>query len=310
MDNVSRIGHDQLFKQVLEAFFPDFLRLFDPDTAAHLDLTTVTFRNPEVFIDLPQGERRTADVVAEVRSLEGEPELVIVHVEIQREREPDFSRRMFQYYVALRQRENKPVIPIALVLYVGREGIAREEYEEAVFGESILTFRYLQISLPLLRAEDYVQAEQVLGAGLAGVMRLPRDRQAQIRLHLACLRRVHDDERGGEVDAARTFLLVNLVATYLPLTDEERDALRVQLEQEGDVTMEATELTWADQIDLRSSLRARREYVRRLIQLKFGRVSPEIDALIEGIETEDGLTALFDRAVVAKNEDELLRPLD
>jgi hypothetical protein len=102
--------------------------------------------------------------------------------------------------VALRQRENKLVISITLV----------------------------QISLPLLRAEDYVQAEQVLGAGLAGVMRLPRDRQAQIRLHLACLRRMHDAERGGEVDAARSFLLGNLVATYLPLTDEEREALRVQ----------------------------------------------------------------------------------
>jgi hypothetical protein len=206
---MNRIGHDQLFKQVLEAFFPDFLRLFDPATAAHLDLTTVTFRNPEVFIDLPQGERRTADVVAEVRSLEGEPELVIVHVEIQREREPHFGHRMWQYYVALRQRENKPVIPIALVFYAGRDGIAagrdgiaREEYEEAVFGERILTFRYLQISLPLLRAEDYVQAEQVLGAGLASVMRLPRDRQAQIQLHLACLRRVHDAERGGAVNAA------------------------------------------------------------------------------------------------------------
>ena len=70
---MTRIGHDQLFKQVLESFFPDFLRLFDPATAARLDLMTVTFRSPEVFIDLPQGERRTADVVAEVRSLEGSP---------------------------------------------------------------------------------------------------------------------------------------------------------------------------------------------------------------------------------------------
>ena len=66
---------------------------------------------------------------------------------------------------------------------------------------------------------------------------------------------VLDAERGGEVDAAGAFLLGNLVVTYLPLTDEEREALRVQLEQKGDVTMEATELTWADQI----SLRARRE---------------------------------------------------
>ena len=70
--------------------------------------------------------------------------------------------------------------------------------------------------------------------------------------------------------------------------------------------MEATELTWADWI----SLRARREYVRRAIQLRFGRVSPEVDARVEAIETEDGLTALFDRALVSQNEDELLRPLD
>ena len=70
--------------------------------------------------------------------------------------------------------------------------------------------------------------------------------------------------------------------------------------------MEATELTWADRI----SLRARREYVRRAIQLRFGRVSPEVDALVEATETEEGLTALFDRAVVAQHEEDLLRPLD
>ena len=74
----------------------------------------------------------------------------------------------------------------------------------------------------------------------------------------------------------------------------------------GDVTMDATELTWADRI----SLRTRREDVRRAIQLRFWRVSPEVDALVEATETEEGLTALFDRAVVAQNEDELLRPLD
>ena len=105
-------------------------------------------------------------------------------------------------------------------------------------------------------------------------------------------------------------LLGNLVVTYLPLTDEEREALRIQLEQRGDMTMDATELTWADQIDLRSSLRTRREDIKRLIQYKFGRVSPEVDARVEATETEDGLTALFDRALVAQNEDELLRPRD
>ncbi len=124
---MNRVSHDQLFKQVLEAFFPDFLQLFDPATAARLDpMTPPTFRSAEVFTDIPQGERRIADIVAEVRTLEGNPELVVVHVEIQRERKPDFSFRMWQYYVALRQRENLPVIPIAIISYAGREGIAHD----------------------------------------------------------------------------------------------------------------------------------------------------------------------------------------
>jgi len=66
---VGLVGHDQLFKQLLQAFFADFLRLFDPDTAAALDLDTVTFVNPETFTDIPQGERRTADLVARVRTI-------------------------------------------------------------------------------------------------------------------------------------------------------------------------------------------------------------------------------------------------
>ncbi len=64
---------------------------------------------------------------------------------------------MWQYYILLRQRENLPVIPIALVFYPARDGITREEDRESVFGEIIVTFHYLQISLPRLSAQDYVQ---------------------------------------------------------------------------------------------------------------------------------------------------------
>ena len=80
--------------------------------------------------------------------------------------------------------------------------------------------------------------------------------------------------------------------------------------QEGDTAMEPTTLEGAQQLFRENSMRTRREDIRRLVQLKFGRVSPEVDALIEAPETEEGLTALFDRAVVAQREDELLRPID
>lgn len=194
------MGHDQLFKQLLRAFFAEFLRLFDPATAARLDLDTIEFRDTEAFTDIPQGERRTADLVVQVRTVEGVPELVLIHIEIQREREARFPWRMWQYYSLLRQRENLPVIAIALILYAGREGIALDEYAEAVFGRVYLTFRYLQISLPLLDATAYAQAGSVLGAALAVLMRLPAEREAQIGVHLAGLRRVREALEAGQVD--------------------------------------------------------------------------------------------------------------
>jgi len=93
---MTRISHDQLMKQVLQERFADFLQLFAPETAAGLDFAAgVTFRNAETFTDLPQGALLVPDLVAEVRTLAGVPELVIIHVEIQREREEeDFPRRM------------------------------------------------------------------------------------------------------------------------------------------------------------------------------------------------------------------------
>ncbi len=112
-------------------------------------------------------------------------------------------------------------------------------------------------------------------------------------------------EESGKVDAARAFLLGNLIETHLPLSDAEREALRIQLEQEGDTTMDVTELTWAGQIDLRVSLRVKRDDIRRVVQRRFGQVTPQVEAFIAATETEEDLDALLDRAVVARTEDEL-----
>jgi len=286
------------------------VRLFDPETAAQLDLSTVSFRDTEAFTDIPQGERRTADLVAEIQTLAGIVELILMHVEIQREREARFPRRMWQYYSVLRQREDLPVIPIAVVLYAGRAAIAREVYEETVLGQTILTFRYLQISLPLLDAAEYVRAESVLGAGLASVMRLPARREAQIALHLASLRRVREALDAGQVDDARAFLLVNFIATYLPLSDEEQDTLRVQLQQEGDATMEATELTWAERMfeqgEQRGNVLGMREAIRQMLRARLGSVSSEMEAALTGMTREEELAAFIERAAVAGSETELL----
>ena len=74
--------HDQLFKAVLQNCFDDFLKLFYPDVAERLDFATLRFLEKELFTDFPEGSRREADIVAEVKTHDGDPEIILVHVEL------------------------------------------------------------------------------------------------------------------------------------------------------------------------------------------------------------------------------------
>jgi len=234
---VSRTAHDQLMKQALRERFADFLRLFDPDTAAGLDLDAgVTFRDTETFTDLPQGALLIPDIVAEVRTRDGVPKLVIVHVEVQREREDeDFPHRMWRYFISLTLREDAPVIPVALLFYQTAEGVAYEVYEETLFGHTIVTFRYLQISLARLapQAYDYLHTGNILAIALASIMGRSLRGTRRARLYFACLRRLLDAEQAGEINRAVTRLLGAVIDTDLPVNVEDRVALRVQLQAEG-----------------------------------------------------------------------------
>lgn len=296
------MGHDQLFKLLLQAFFADFVGLFAPDAAAALDWSTLTFRDAEMFTDLPQGERRAADLVAQAYTLGGLRRLILLHVEVQRRRQAHFPLRMWQYYAALRLREDLPVLPIALLLYPAEQGLSLATYEEEVLGQTYLTFRYLQISAPLLSAEEYVGAATPLGAGLAAVMRpATRGRAGRIALHRACLRRIREAVETGQVDEARAFLLVNMVATYLSLSPAEEQRLRAQMSKEGDTTMEATELTWADRILLRGreeGQRAGREEgqratIREAALARFGSVPPGLEQRLTTATDDQELRALI-----------------
>jgi len=308
---MARTSYDQLMKQALQARFADFMRLFDPATAAGLDLDAgVTFRDVETFSDIPQGKLLVADIVAEVRTLSGEPKVVVVHVEIQREREAeDFPRRMWRYYIALVQREDKPVIPIALLFYGAPEGLAYETYEETLFGHTVVTFRYLQISLPRLDPDAYLRTGNVLAAALAAIMGRGLRGARRAALHVACLQRLLIAARAREVDPATADLLADVVATYLPAGIEDRTALRLQLQEQGGHTMavDLSQLTWAS----RHEIEVTQNLIREAVQERFGSVSPDVEAAIEqSAETDDALDALFRRAVTARTESDLLAPLD
>jgi hypothetical protein len=50
------IDHDQLFRQLLETFFADFIELFAPALAQYLDLSQLTFLPQQYFTDILDGD--------------------------------------------------------------------------------------------------------------------------------------------------------------------------------------------------------------------------------------------------------------
>jgi hypothetical protein len=159
---------------LLQAFFREFMELFFADVAARLDFSSVTFLDKETFTDLPQGDQREADLVAQVYTLEGEPEIILTHIEVEARRRGSFPRRMFEYYMMLRLRRRVPVYPIVVYLSPGAGGLTTERHEERVFDEEINVFQYKAVGLPDLEADDYQALDNPLGPALSALMKTSR----------------------------------------------------------------------------------------------------------------------------------------
>ncbi|GMR24276.1 MAG: hypothetical protein BMS9Abin37_2798 [Acidobacteriota bacterium] len=216
------MGHDQRFKEFLHAFLQEFLKLFYPHVEKRLEFGNFEFFDTEVFTELRDGSRREADVVAKHRTRDGEPELVLIHIEVQARTEPDVPERMFEYYSLLRSRYKLPIFPIAVYLSRGKKGFATEAYREQLFGTDILQFQYESVRLARLDAEEYLDKGGPVGAALAALMnRSARSRKRSLEsLRISMLWKVVE----SALDGTSQVLLIDLVETYFPLSEKQRES--------------------------------------------------------------------------------------
>ena len=144
---------------------------------------------------------------------------------------------MFSYYEQLRRQYSLPVLPIALYLRVGLEGIGWDIYEEAYWDHRLLTFEYAYVGLPGLDGEQYVAGEHLLGVALTALMRVPPSRRAEV--HAEALRRL---AKARENDYRR-YLLLDCLEAYAMLDKAQAQQLGALLRTEryqGTQTMAMT----------------------------------------------------------------------
>ncbi len=294
--------HDQLFKAVLGKQLKEFLEMFYPEVATRLDFETLRLLDKELFADIPEGLKREADLVAELETHAGEPEVVLIHVEVQARTEPDVPRRMFHYYALLSLRYSKPAFP--LVVYLGGgEGISEEEYRVVLFDREQLRFRYSALGLERLSASEYA-GKGPLGWALGALMNRTSVGDV-VRFKASMLKEILE----SELDVELKRLLVNVVETYFKLDAGQKEELRRLLSTEEYKQMQDTEMTYFDELEERARKegweRAKRDTLLLQLTAKFGPLSEAVVLRVNALESGNDLDLCLERLLTARSLEDL-----
>lgn len=295
--------HDQLFKDLLKAFFGDFLVIVAPAIAARLRPAEAEFLSQEYFSRRPEGRRRELDLVARVPTLDGEPEAVLVAVEIEARARASMGRRLWEYAALLGVHHRAPVLPVVVYLRGGRPDLTLQTYRQEIFGQDLAHFSYFAFGLCPSRAERYLRRPEPLAWALAALMR--PGSWPPSRHKLECLRRI----AGAKLDDDRRVLLVDCVETYVELEGEEAATFEAALEEEQNREVQAMEMTWSEKLEHKGLERGRQEGMRSLLltqmENRFGPLPAKIRTQVEAIESPEELSRLAARVLDARSLEEM-----
>ena len=134
-----------LWKGMFEEVGEDLLRFIFPDVERDLDLGRgIEFMDKELEEMYPEPEKenntRIADKIFKVFLKDGGERCILLHVEVQGGRDPEFAMRMFTYYYRILSRHNCPITAIAI--FTGPDGKNMPDRHEDHFMGTHVIYQY------------------------------------------------------------------------------------------------------------------------------------------------------------------------
>jgi hypothetical protein len=263
---------DGAWKNALEQYFPDFLALFFSQAYSAIDwMQPVAFLDTELQQLTPEDEqgKQWVDKLVQVVRHDGKPIWVLVHVEVQSQRDQHFAERMLRYHTRIFDGMRQPVVSLAVL------GDEEANWRPTGFGYELWGCE-LQFKFPMVKLRELDLTElETMRNPFATLTLMHRDAQVTrgkplLRLQQKIARYRALLRQGYRADDIR--MLLRLMEHLLRLNSElalvARNALR-QVEQE-ELGM-ATFVTSFEEIG-RAEGRAegQRELVGRLLERKVG----------------------------------------
>lgn len=315
---LNRIRHDLdlAWKEALTSFLPQFLQLFLPHVHEDIDWT----HTPE-FLESQlrslhrgvRGRRQHADLVVRVHLRAGGPALVVLHFEVQSQRDDDMPVRVRLYNGRLFDRHRCPVYSL-LILGDSSPGWRPSRYQSRIW-DCCLT-----LDFPVLKVLDWKPRRAELEASgnpfalvvathLAAMETRPdQDARVHKALHLCRLMATHGFT--GE----QVYGLFKVLEAMMAMTDElyqDFVAGVALLEEELDVTL----ITRSERNGIKKGREqgrqegreeGRRRSIMDVAEARFGAPSLELEAALERVSSSDALKRLTRLAATAASLEELL----
>ena len=293
---------DQLYKRLIKNFFKWFLEFFCDEIAREIDFTTEPqFIDKELYTDQVHGKKRYTDILAKVKMLKGNWTYILIHIEIQREREIDFSRRMFNYYKAISMEYNEAVF--ALAIYIGedssKEGLDNV-FEEQCFGTRV-RYEYEVRNLQDYDYRDYLDHDNPIIAALLVQMDHGSDSGGMV---MAVALKKLSEYKLNEKDRV---VIIDFIERILKLNEEEVVKFNKYLGTEEYKEVMAMISGYKEIIEeykeegkIEGKIEGERSLLIRLIKSKWGALPPDIKERLYKINTSEELEALGEKVIVCE----------
>lgn len=300
--------YDSPWKDVLERFFPAFMAFFFPDAHADIDWAKgYEFLDTElqqVVRDADLG-RRYADKLARVYLRSGEEARVMVHVEIQGQREAEFEERMYTYNYRLFDYHGGHVVSLAVLADAQRKW-RPTGYRRELWGcEASLRFPVVKLLDYQARREELeVSTNPFATVVLAHLdtQATKRDDEARFAAKWRLVRRLFE----RRMSRADVLELLRFIDWVMELPAHLEQQLRTQAQAlEGNMgvpyvtSWERMARAEGVQEGLQEGLqRGTLRQLLRVLRKQFGEVPEEVEARLHNLEPEQ-IEALTDEALDA-----------
>ncbi|HEY2566630.1 MAG TPA: hypothetical protein VGH95_02820 [Candidatus Aquirickettsiella sp.] len=222
---------DTGWKSVLDSYFPRLLEFFYPHLYEKIDWTKdYQFLDKELQAITREAAvgKRCVDKLVRVNSYSGQQAVVLLHLEIQGQRQAHFAQRLFDYYCLLHLRYKQPIIVLA-ILTDDSPSWRPTRYQSLVWEQPVIHFSFYTNKLLDYRGQELILGENknpfawVVLAQLAAI-ETKQDNDARFQQKFRLVRRLY------ERDFSRDMVIALLTFMDWVLTLPE--ALEIQYNKE------------------------------------------------------------------------------